>query len=239
MKNYNKLLKDGWELVNSYEKNEEYEYKEFIVDKQDVAYDAVKKFTDAGMTQVNIHFMLSEETSDLALRVIEDIGTDPRLEKLNAIVFLGYKHKNPDSPHSPIPSVGLYKTIIEYCDSWKIRYGFDSCSCPLYFKSIQEKEDMKTLSMYAEPCESGLFSSYINCEGEFYPCSFSEEKGTWKKGINVLEIDEFLRDVWNDTRLIDWRNKLIASSSKCKCSFSNICRSCPVYPEINSCKKTV
>lgn len=201
------------------------------------SYNAIKKFTDAGMNQVNIHFMLSKETFSNAFSLIEDIKSDERLKKLNAVVFLGYKHKNFNSLHNSIPNVTKYKKLIEACNKNKIRYGFDSCSCPLYFKSIEEKENNKNLSIFAEPCESGLFSSYINCEGEFYPCSFSEGEGNWKEGINVLKIKNFIKDVWNNKKLINWRNKLIISSKNCNCKFSNICRSCPVYPEINSCKK--
>lgn len=57
----------------------------------DICYDAVKKLTDRGMKQVNIHCLTSLETFDRCMRVLKDSKTDDRLKKLNAIVFLRYK----------------------------------------------------------------------------------------------------------------------------------------------------
>ncbi len=55
---------------------------------KDVCYDAVKKLTDLGMDQVNIHMLVSEQTFKGCLEVLDEIKTDPRLSKLNAVVFL-------------------------------------------------------------------------------------------------------------------------------------------------------
>ena len=46
-----------------------------------------------GMEQVNIHFMLAEETYDKCLEVLDDIKNDPRLKGVRALVILSLKKK--------------------------------------------------------------------------------------------------------------------------------------------------
>lgn len=207
-----------------------------VVDKERT-YDAVEAFSKAGMKQVNIHFMLAEETIALAMNTVDDIASDPRLSGLNAIVFLQYKPKgrSPEA-YTPIVSVDSYRNLMAHCGTRDIRYGFDSCSAPLFFKAIANNPNNELMLMMAEPCESGLFSSYINCHGEFFPCSFSEGEAEWSKGINVLEVDDFCRDVWFSNEVCHWRENLISSSKRCECKFSGICRSCPIF-DVTSCKK--
>jgi len=70
-----------------------------------------------------------------------------------------------------------------------------------------------------EPCESGLFSTYINVEGRFFPCSFSEGADDWKDGIDCTGDDfDFLKDVWFSDKVVEWRKKLLGN-----------CRNCPIY----------
>ena len=45
--------------------------------------------------------------------------------------------------------------------------------------------DFEKLKTFAEPCESTLFSSYIDVNGDFYPCSFAENTKGWETGISV------------------------------------------------------
>jgi hypothetical protein len=58
---------------------------------KDKTYNTVKKLTDKGLNQTNIHFMLSEQTYDKAFELMNDYLFDERLMKLNAIVFLSLK----------------------------------------------------------------------------------------------------------------------------------------------------
>jgi len=58
--------------------------------RQDICYDAVQRLSQ-GLSQVNIHMMLSTETYDECLTLLREAKTDPRLEKLNAVVFLDRK----------------------------------------------------------------------------------------------------------------------------------------------------
>lgn len=209
-----------------------------IVDR-DSSYDAVKAFTDAGMTQVNIHRVLCEENYEDTLRIVEDIAGDPRLAGLNAIVFLQYKAKGrvPEA-FSSISTPDKYRRLMQHCDDIGVGYGFDSCSAPLFFRGIQGHPKQAHFEMLAEPCESGLFSSYINHRGEFYVCSFSEGEDGWTEGIDVLNCDDFLRDVWYDDRVEEWRETIINSSQGCDCPSKHLCRSCPIF-DVTSCKRAV
>lgn len=52
------------------------------------------------------------------------------------------------------------------------------------------------MSPYVEPCEICRFSSYVNVDGEYFPCSFVEGLPGWEHGINVLDIqneDDFIK----------------------------------------------
>ena len=115
-------------------------------------------------------------------------------------------------------TVDQYKEILDYAEEKDIRLGFDSCSAPLYLEAIKEDKNYKVKSMYAEPCESSLFSSYINCLGEFYACSFCEGEGIWKEGLSVLECNDFIEDIWNNNKTEKFRNVLLSN-----------CRNCPMF----------
>jgi hypothetical protein len=207
--------------------------------EQESSFNAIKKFTDAGMTQVNIHYLLAKETFDRAFEIMDCIVADPRLAKLNAIVFLQYKPKgNGKGSFHPVADVESYKKILDYAKERNIRIGFDSCSAPLYLKTLAKYNPDKYLifSTYADPCESGLFSFYGNHKGEFFPCSFAEGEGEWKEGLKVDTYDTFLA-LWQDEKLCQWRAALICSSWNCKCYANKDCRSCMLFPEITGCKK--
>ena len=198
--------------------------------------DAIKMFTDAGMTQVNIHYFLARESYDRAFEIIDDIITDPRLEKLNAIVFLQLKKKGRGGSFNYINSVDDYKKLINYCKEKKIGFGFDSCSGPLYLKSMEGTKEYQEAITVCEPCESSHFSSYINDHGVFFPCSFSEEVEGWEEGLNVLTCDDFIKDIWMNQKVLKFRKNLISSSQDCDCISKKYCRSCPIYKETAGCK---
>lgn len=184
---------------------------------------------------VNVHFMLSKETLPAAMNFVKDIKSDPRLEKMNAVVFLQFKDKasgNGRGRFHSIAEVPMYQSLVDYCQEMKVNYGFDSCSAPLFMMSSRDE----SLVQFAEPCESGLFSSYINCEGQFFPCSFCEGEGKWKEGLDAMNSGDFVRDIWYHPRVVEWRDALLQSSQKCSCKFANNCRSCPVY-DVTGCKK--
>lgn len=103
-----------------------------------------------------------------------------------------------------------------------INFGFDSCSCNKFIESIKDidKDTYNKLSMCAEPCESGNFSSYISAEGIYYPCSFCEDI---ERGIDVKSISNFTKDVWYSEEVVKFRNNLLSNKDK------NGFRKCPVF----------
>lgn len=213
-----------------------------LVNKEQ-SFNAIKKFTNAGMTQVNIHYMLSMETICEAFNVIDNICSwssshDPRLAGLNAIVFLQYKPKgNGIGKFHPVASVDYYRALVDYAQKRSVSIGFDSCSAPLYLKTLAKyyPNQYKEVAQYVDPCESALHSFYCNFKGEFFPCSFAEGEGEWKKGLDIADYDNFL-DLWKNERFQKWREALIGSSSGCKCSAKRDCRNCMLFPEITGCK---
>ena len=139
----------------------------------DECFDAVKELTDRGLRQVNIHQLVSKETYQDCLNVSNSILTDKRLEKLNAVVFLALKQKGRgESFH--ILEQDKFNNIVKFCTENNISYGADSCSAHKVLQAYEGTEEYEKVKTYVEPCESGLFSAYINVHGEFFPCSFSE-----------------------------------------------------------------
>lgn len=183
---------------------------------KDVCYDAVKKLTDRGMTQVNIHALVSEETYDSCFETLKDFSKDSRLKKLNAIVFLTAKQKGRGEWLTTL-SMKKYKKLVNYGLDNKIKIGFDSCSANKFLKAVKTHPARKKLEQYCEPCESGIFSAYINVKGQYYSCSFTEgEKGF--KPLDVMNCKDFLKDIWFHKKTIEWRKRLLKN-----------CRNCPVF----------
>ena len=204
---------NGWKLTDEIAKKLSELCGAVAVSKyspKDVCYDAVKKLTDLGMKQINIHQLVSKETIESCLETIEDAKKDPRLAKLNAIVFLTLKPKGKRNDFHIVDDAD-YKKIIDKCIESKVNFGFDSCSANRFLR-IANNPKYETV---AEPCESTLFSSYINVDGDFYPCSFSEGEGIWEEGIKIKDIKDFVKEVWHHPKTVSFRNKLIDCKRNC------------------------
>lgn len=197
---------------------------------KEVCYDTVKKFLDRGIQQTNIHLMVSQETLSFVYEVLQDRLTDPRLLKMNAIVFLGVKPKGRAKEGYQPLTMKQYQDLIQHCFAEKIPIGFDSCSAPKFEAAIRDEtcdlspERKKQLITCSESCESSVFSSYINVHGEYYHCSFSEGECDWRP-VDVLKADNFL-DVWYSDEAVRFRTALLASEI-------NGCRHCITFPQIN------
>lgn len=180
-------------------------------------YDSVKMLTDRGMTQTNIHAVLSLERYDYIFELIEDRKTDPRLQNMKAIVFLSLKQHGRGKKFERL-GLEKFKKVVDKCLDEGIAFGFDSCSAKLFEAAIKDHPQKEMLLNSCEPCESGLFSAYIDNKGFYYPCSFYPgSKNEWSTGIDVKEVNSF-SDVWNHPRTEAERNILL-----------NKCRSCPIY----------
>jgi len=196
----------------------------------DLCFNAVENLSNAGLKQVNIHKLLSKETLASCFRLIDQAKSDSRLRGLKAIVFLLLKPKGSRNKLHSIDSLEDYQELLNYAREKGVAVGMDSCSAPMALKSVPE-DCVESV----EPCESGLFSIYVNVDGDVFPCSFSEGRGSWEKGINVPQAEDFLKDVWNNPRLVEWRNHLVQTSSGCSCSMKKECRACPIY-DVTVCK---
>lgn len=188
-------------------------------DDKNICYDAVEKLTNAGLKQVNIHQLVAEETYENCMETIRDIGTDSRLKDLNAIVFLSLKKKGRGEGFTRM-SQEKFNSIVSYClDNW-LRFGFDSCSSEkfLSFLNRHPKYDptKDQLKQNVEPCESTLFSMYVDVKGRIWPCSFCE--GFIPLGGRyVTTSKDFLSDIWYGN-FKTFRHLLTEN-----------CRSCPLY----------
>jgi MoaA/NifB/PqqE/SkfB family radical SAM enzyme len=186
-------------------------------DDKNVCYDAVKRLTDAGLTQVNIHQLVAVETLPNIMETIQDIKQDARLEKLNAIVFLTLKPKGKRNNLTMVND-GHYKELVEMCLKEKINFGFDSCSANRFLRVVKGHQDYDKFAQVSEPCESSLFSAYIDVRGTFFPCSFSSGEGRWTEGVDVVNCSDFIEDVWNHPKTLRFRSDLLMR-----------CRDCPLF----------
>ena len=184
---------------------------------KEASYNTIKKLTDAGMDQVNIHYVISEESYNKTFEIIDDMGKDDRLSEMNAIVFLSLKTKGGGENFHQL-STEKYNKLVEYAMEKKIKFGFDSCGAHKFLDAVKGHTDYKKFEMMAEPCEQSCFSSYLNVKGEYFGCSFYEGTKDWEDGISVINCDNFIKDVWTSDRVVGLRNKLLNNN-----------RHCPIY----------
>lgn len=184
---------------------------------KDICYDSIKRLTDRGMEQVNIHFVIHDSNYKEALSVIDDMHNDPRLKDMNAIVFLSLKQKGRAVNNSFMPlKQSLFEDLCKYALDKNTKIGFDSCSSPKFLKFIDSNPEYKQFEQYIEPCESfGIFSAYVNVDGNYFPCSFSEDMKEWEGGLSVLEHDDFIKDIWNGEFLSKYRDLSLKKNREC------------------------
>jgi len=201
-----------------------------------VTMDSVNRFSAEGMVQTNVHFVLSESTIDEAIDLMHRKPQDG-FENINAIIFLLYKPQG-RAPASDIlcgkEKIQELFEAMQQCQAFKI--GFDSCSVPMLYHMLSAQKDIEMLNVLAEPCESSLFSYYIDVDCMGYPCSFC------KNHVEPVCIDvenekyDFLRNTWYHMNTNEFRSKSIHSTDNCKkCAHKTHCRRCVVYPDIIIC----
>ena len=196
----------------------------------DICFNAIEKLCGNNL-QVNIHKLLSEETFDSCFTLIDKVKSDPRLSKMKAIVFLLLKPKGDRNKFHSIDSLEKYKKLLDYAKEKGVAVGMDSCSAPMALKCVPDSAIPSI-----EPCESGLFSCFIDVEGNFWPCSFCPGSIDFEP-INITKVTDFVKEVWYGAQVSKWRDSLLNSSKGCSsCSKQKHCRSCPVY-NITICKE--
>ena len=206
-----------YEIVNSIEENDDYDYEEMTVEdllnrenySEDEKTDFIKQYF-----AVNIHQFTASESYDKIMGLFQDYKTDPRLAKLNAIVLLSLKKKGRGIGYTSL-SQERFKSLVDYAFANGIPLGFDSCSCGKFQKCLN-KEQSEKYNILCEPCEAfGIFSSYVNVEGKYFPCSFCEGQGEWKDGIDVVNCNDFTKDVWNHPLVDKYRKLMIKTGREC------------------------
>jgi hypothetical protein len=190
---------------------------------KNVCYNSIKKLTDRGMTQCNMHFMISEETYDACMETLSDIKNDDRLSKLNAIVLLSLKKKGRGVGYNKLSSE-KYNNIVKYCMDNDIRFGMDSCGAKKFLDSVKDHPNYENFKVVCEPCESTAFSQYIDVDAKYYPCSFCDGAEDWDDGIDVVKCSNFLEDIWYNDRVKKFRHKLTNNCNNC-----HKARECPIY----------
>lgn len=188
----------------------------------DICYDAVYELSIVrNHKQINIHQLISEETYDDCFKVIDDKLNDNRLKNLNAIVFMSLKPKGPRNTFH-IVNQEKFNKFVEYALSKNINIGFDSCGSQKFLNSIVGHPNESNFKLMIEPCEAQKFSMYCNSKAVYYPCSFCEDSCPNSPGINILEYEDFVKDVWNNDISMKWRKTLLERNE-------NGDFSCPVF----------
>jgi MoaA/NifB/PqqE/SkfB family radical SAM enzyme len=175
---------------------------------------AVSRLKEAGAKQVNIHQLLAEETYDDCLKLIRAIKDDTRLEGLSSVVFLCLKPKGKRNELEPLTDRNQFKALIDACFENEVPFGFDSCSANNFLSVMQDHPRFKWIKSFVEPCESSLFSFYINVEGMALPCSFCEGR---VKALDLKQVQKF-SEIWTDDSTQLFREILL-----------QIGRACPLY----------
>ena len=184
------------------------------------AYDTICYLTEFYPDlQVNAHVLYHRDNVDFVKDVIDGCATNPRLSCLGALVLLGLKPRGRAENMYPL-CTEKFKELVSYAMDNGVSLGMDSCSTPKFLSWMKDNpEASRGMEIFVEPCESSLFSIYINVDGIVYPCSFSEQVA---EGIDIVGADDFLQDVWYSRSLSSFRECLLHCG-----------RECPVYPEIN------
>lgn len=197
---------------------------------ENVCYDAVQRLTAAKsevnpLQQVNIHALLAEETLQDCHKVIDDVATDSRLSGLTAIVFLALKPQGRGTCWHPMRNAEEYRKLVEHATERKVNIGFDSCSAPMFLEAMKDHANYKMFSVMAEPCESMLFSIYIDVFGKVLPCSFCEGR---RQSLDILTCQDFLKDIWNSEMVTSWKKELLSTALGNTGKHPG-CRQCPVF----------
>lgn len=194
-------------------------------ENKDICYDAVKKLTDAGLAQVNVHMVISNENYDECFDLVKDAINDSRLSKMKAIVFLTLKQKGKRNKWTTIKDIDKYKKLVTFAMDNNIGIGFDSCSAPTFLAAMREHPHFDIISQLSESCESDRFSGYANVDGIWSHCSFTEGIKCWGT-IDLKTITDFNTEVWNSKEVIKFRSCLTSQNNS---HIGDEVYLCPVY----------
>lgn len=194
---------------------------------KDLCFNTIHELaTVRGMSQVNIHAYIADETYESVLQLIDDLQKDDRVKNMNALVLLQAKIKgNAKINNHKQLSQEKFNILSQKLLKSGITYGSDSCGAFKTLESFKNEPNVKELEDSVISCESTIESCYINVDGDYFPCSFSEGVDSnglnWKTGLSVLKCDNFFEDIWFNERTRQF-SKSVLECRKCK-------KSCPIY----------
>ena len=164
-----------------------------------VAWDTVQSFIELGMGQVNVHLLFHNKNEHFVRTVL---AKAEGVDGLNAVVLLGLKPKGGAEGWAPMDQ----ETFSSIVSSSRVRLGFDSCSSPK-FEAWAKANGRQDQLVFAERCESSLFSIYVNVQGDAYPCSFAEGHPDVKHTP--------LAGAWHSEEFANFRERLLANNREC------------------------
>ena len=189
-------------------------------------YRSIELLKKAGMEQINIHILVADQTFDMIMETFNDYlkGDIPgkTVHGLNAIVLLSLKQKGRGKGYSRMSDF-KYKDLIDFALQNNIPIGADSCSASRLIKAVEGRDDFENIKTMVDPCESTRMSMYIDVDCKAHPCSFCPGTEKWMEGIDMLNIKDFDKQIWNNYRFVKFRNALIKNKDR------NGCHECLVY----------
>jgi MoaA/NifB/PqqE/SkfB family radical SAM enzyme len=177
-------------------------------------FHTMEKLTIAGIKQVNIHAVTIsyDHIASLmwSIKKYREEASDctPSPFQLNALVLLSLKPKGRAESMHNISDADL-GVLVELSKDLDIPLGFDSCSASKVMGLYTPKEQS-----LIEPCESGLFSIYVDVNGIVHPCSFMEDNDIFPNDLDITKCD-FMNEVWMRPVMRRWRTKLINNKRQC------------------------
>ena len=150
----------------------------------------------------------------MCFELIDDVNTDKRLKNLYSVILLTLKQKGRGIYFTLVKTFDQYQKLVDYALENNTRIGFDSCFAHIFMEATKNHPNFKQFMEMLEPCESSVFSSYINVKGEYWHCSFIEGHPDWK-GVDVLSCNNFVKDIWYGEECKKFRNLLLDTGRRC------------------------
>lgn len=175
--------------------------------------------------RTNIHFILSEDSIEEAIGLLE--GTyNEYLEGINGLIFLTYKPQGRGVTDGCLKNDERLKRFLALVeeDRCLARIGFDACFVPLLLRYTDTNED------YIDSCECAFFSIYIDENMKVKPCSFTNDE----RFVFSLKDNSF-EEIWNH-KLAAYREHINSLDCPLDCKSKGSCRgSCLYYKELQLC----
>lgn len=163
--------------------------------------------------QVNVHLLYHKDNIAFVKRAMDALAG----VRFRAVVLLGLKPMGLAKDMAPA-TYEQFAEIVSHGLARGFALGSDSCSAHKFLRYAEEHPGLDIRREWIEPCESSLFSIYIDVDGIAYPCSFSVGK---VDGVEMLTKPDFVY-VWTSQPFAEFRKKLLEND-----------RHCPLY-EIDS-----